>query len=127
MRWSKNSVSKSIIFNNSSTLFKISLSLPLLLDLLISESILYRANSWSRMKITVQMFKALCTFDQITPHFLKIVFGFGRKLSSSDESYMTCYCKLSTKANGETSEGKNNEERHSGREKEGELQLKSFG
>ena len=59
-------------------------------------SILHRANSWSRIKITVQMFKALCTFDQITPSFLNLVFGFCKRTSSSDENYMTCYCKIST-------------------------------
>ena len=54
--------------------------------------ILYRANSWSRIKITLEMFKAISTFNLITPRFLNIIFGMGRKRASLDEHYMTCYC-----------------------------------
>lgn len=53
--------------------------------------ILHRANSWSRMKITADMFKALCTVDHVMPHFLNIIFGLGRKTVPIDENYMTCY------------------------------------
>lgn len=79
------------------------------------------------MKITVQMFKALCTFDQITPDFLNIVFGFGRKISSSDESYMTCYCKLSAMSEGETNGSVGNEGNWAGRGKEEVMQIESCG
>ena len=37
------------------------------------------------------MFKALCTFDHITPRFLDFIFGLGRKTKSFDEDYMACY------------------------------------
>ena len=43
------------------------------------------------MKITLEMFKTICTFDRITPRFLSIIFGLGRKTASSDEHYMTCH------------------------------------
>lgn len=43
------------------------------------------------MTITLEMFKALCTFDQITPRFLKFIFGLGRKTKLFDEDYMACY------------------------------------
>jgi hypothetical protein len=41
------------------------------------------------------MFKAICTFDQITPRFLSIIFGLGRKIKSTDEDYMACYHQFS--------------------------------
>ena len=43
------------------------------------------------MTITLGMFKALCTFDQITPWFLNLIFGLGKKTKSFDEDYMACY------------------------------------
>ncbi|KAI8628747.1 hypothetical protein F5Y19DRAFT_476291 [Xylariaceae sp. FL1651] len=52
---------------------------------------LYRYNSWSRMDISIEMFQALYTTTHITPQFLKIVMGLGRKMSSRDESFMSCY------------------------------------
>ncbi|KAI1806718.1 hypothetical protein F4811DRAFT_122101 [Daldinia bambusicola] len=57
--------------------------------------ILYRFNSWSRIDITAEMFRALYKFIQITPHFLKIVMGLGRKFSSWDEDFMSCYSRFS--------------------------------
>jgi hypothetical protein len=47
------------------------------------------------MTITLEMFKAVCTFDQITPQFLHLIFGFGRKARSFDEDYMACYHQFS--------------------------------
>lgn len=47
------------------------------------------------MKITLEMFKIICTFDRITPRFLSIIFGLGRKTASTDEHYMTCHHQLS--------------------------------
>ncbi|KAI1742959.1 hypothetical protein F4680DRAFT_388269 [Xylaria scruposa] len=52
---------------------------------------LYRYNSWSRMDISIEMFQALYTTTHITPQFLKIVMGLGRKMGSRDESFMSCY------------------------------------
>lgn len=58
-------------------------------------SILDRFNSWSRINITLEMFKALCTFDQVMPRFLNLISGFGRKTKSTDEDYMVYYRQFS--------------------------------
>ncbi|KAL2038549.1 hypothetical protein N7G274_008596 [Stereocaulon virgatum] len=41
------------------------------------------------------MFKAICNFDRVTPRFLSIIFGLGRKTASFDENFMTCYRNFS--------------------------------
>lgn len=46
------------------------------------------------MKITPEMFKSICTFDRITPRFLNVIIGLGRKTASMDENYMTCHHQL---------------------------------
>jgi hypothetical protein len=43
------------------------------------------------MTITLEMFKVLCMFDQITSRFLNIIFDFGRKTKSFDGDFMACY------------------------------------
>lgn len=55
--------------------------------------------------ITLEMFQALCTIDQVTPLFLNFSFGFSKKTKSSDEHYMACYYHISPdeKANNEES------------------------
>ncbi|RSL90267.1 hypothetical protein CEP52_014631 [Fusarium oligoseptatum] len=53
--------------------------------------ILQRQHSWSRINITVDMFRSIYGFDLIAPNFLKIVMGFNRKCSSKDEDFMGCY------------------------------------
>jgi hypothetical protein len=58
-------------------------------------SFLYRFNSWSRIDITIEMFQALYATSHITPHFLKIVMGLGRKMGSRDEDFMSCYSHFS--------------------------------
>ncbi|KAI0193438.1 hypothetical protein F4808DRAFT_358368 [Astrocystis sublimbata] len=55
---------------------------------------LYRYNSWSRMDISLEMFETLYTTTHIAPQFLKVVMGLGRKISSRDESFMSCYTHL---------------------------------
>lgn len=57
---------------------------------------LYRLNSWSRLNVTVELFRTICTSDRITPRFLKIIIGLGRKLSSGDEDFMTCNSRFLT-------------------------------
>ena len=47
------------------------------------------------MKITLDMFKAVCIADQITPEFLSIVSGMGQKKAAVDEHFMTCYATVS--------------------------------
>ncbi|KAI1321916.1 hypothetical protein F5Y16DRAFT_63153 [Xylariaceae sp. FL0255] len=68
------------------------------LDRLSSEStrilVLKRLNSWSRLNITYDMFRQIYTSLKITPSFLTIVMGLGRKLSSRDEDFMSCYCSI---------------------------------
>jgi hypothetical protein len=50
------------------------------------------------------MFQAICTLDRVTPCFLKIVMGLGRKLFSKDEDFMTCYSRIVTSSSGERAE-----------------------
>lgn len=57
--------------------------------------ILRRLNSWSRIDVTLEMFQTICILHKITPHFLKFVLGLGRKFSSWDEDFMTCYSYIS--------------------------------
>ncbi|KAH8896843.1 hypothetical protein GQ53DRAFT_838316 [Thozetella sp. PMI_491] len=57
--------------------------------------ILHRLNSWSRMSLTSGMFQAICRTSLLTPRFLKISMGMGRKLSSGDEHFMACYSSFS--------------------------------
>ena len=67
----------------------------------LSYRILHRFNSWSRIKITVEMFQAIFTLDRVTPCFLKIVMGLGRKICPKDEDFMTCYSRVATSSSGE--------------------------
>ncbi|KAH8885908.1 hypothetical protein GQ53DRAFT_350642 [Thozetella sp. PMI_491] len=55
--------------------------------------LLSRLNSWSRLNVTVDMFRAIHGFDDIMPQFLKIIMGFRKKLASRDEDYMACYSR----------------------------------
>ncbi|KAI1168438.1 hypothetical protein F5B18DRAFT_598367 [Nemania serpens] len=57
---------------------------------------LHRHNSWSRIDITIEMFQALYTTTCITPQFLKIVLGLGRKMGSRDECFMSCYTRFTS-------------------------------
>lgn len=66
------------------------------------------------MTITLEMFRALCTFDQIMPLFLNFIFGFGRKTKSFDEDYMACYHQFSTSEDARIEAlSKNRDEIHS--------------
>lgn len=47
------------------------------------------------MDITKGMFAAIFAADSVTPSFLKIMQGFGRKTSSKDEDFMACYRDIS--------------------------------
>lgn len=58
---------------------------------LIHNSVIHRKNSWSRMKILPEMFKYLCTSIEIHPQFLNLVFGFGYRTSSADDTSITFY------------------------------------
>ncbi|KAI3322012.1 hypothetical protein HD806DRAFT_545264 [Xylariaceae sp. AK1471] len=57
---------------------------------------LYRFNSWSRMDITIEMFQTLYAVSYMTPQFLKIVMGLGRKMGSRDENFMSSYSQFSS-------------------------------
>lgn len=61
----------------------------------VAPRILNRYNSWSRIDITVECFSAVCQLSGITPYFLHFVVGMGRKFSSKDEDFMSCYSTLS--------------------------------
>ncbi|KIW71206.1 hypothetical protein, variant 1 [Phialophora macrospora] len=56
---------------------------------------IHRMNSWSRMKITLDMFTTLCGFYQVHPRFLDLVKSMGFKTRSEDEHFMSCYTHFS--------------------------------
>lgn len=45
------------------------------------------------MNITLEMFQAIYSSLKPTPKFLAFVVGLGRKLSSKDEDFMSCYSR----------------------------------
>jgi hypothetical protein len=47
------------------------------------------------MKVLAEMFTFICSSIEIVPPFLNLVMGFGRKTSSADENFMTCYNRFS--------------------------------
>ncbi|KAK3374188.1 hypothetical protein B0T24DRAFT_625880 [Lasiosphaeria ovina] len=55
---------------------------------------IYRANSWSRMKITADMFRALCTSLKTFPRMLDLLRGMQYKSAPSDEHFMSCYNRI---------------------------------
>ena len=57
-------------------------------------------NSWSRLKITLDMFKLLCGFSQVNPRFLSLIEGMGFKSGPDDEHFMSCYNHLSIREAG---------------------------
>jgi hypothetical protein len=61
---------------------------------LMTCSTIYRTNSWSRMKITFDMFRLLCAFSRMPLRFLDLIRGMGYKSSQRDEHFMSCYCYL---------------------------------
>jgi len=57
-------------------------------------TLIHRANSWSRLKITVDMFKLLCDASGIDCSFATFILGMGKKLQPKDEHYMNSYTKF---------------------------------
>lgn len=55
---------------------------------------IHRMNSWSRMKVTLNVFKALCNFYSFHPSLLDLIAGMGYKSTSEDEHFMSCYSNL---------------------------------
>ena len=84
--------------------------------------LIHRSNSWSRMKITPEMFKTICTFDRITPRFLSIIFGLGRKTASIDEHYH--HLSISTETKDDEVSCKDED---SSQERSRENQYESYG
>lgn len=56
--------------------------------------IVHRTNSWSRMKITLDMFKALCLDLDVDPSFAACIVGMGRRLKPSDEHFINSYSQV---------------------------------
>ena len=54
-------------------------------------SAIYRANSWSRMQITSDMFRTLCAASKTTPKMIDLIRGVRYKLAPEDEHYMNCF------------------------------------
>lgn len=57
--------------------------------------LLNRYNSWSRINIAIESFSVVCQLAGLTPYFLQFMIGMGRKFSSKDEDFMSCYSTLS--------------------------------
>lgn len=57
-------------------------------------------NSWSRLKITMDMFKLLCGICQLNPRYLSLVEGMGLKSGLDDEHFMSCYRHMSMREAG---------------------------
>ena len=64
--------------------------------ILTATSTIHRMNSWSRMKISLDMFQLLCTHVQVIPRFLSLIEGMRKKHFPKDEHFMSCYTHLST-------------------------------
>ena len=77
--------------------------------------------------ITLEIFKALCTFDQVIPQFLNLIFGLGRKTKSFDEDYMACYYQFSAgrEVRSEALAEKRDQDHSQGSDEK--LQAKSYG
>ncbi|GAB1317157.1 hypothetical protein MFIFM68171_07367 [Madurella fahalii] len=56
--------------------------------------LVHRANSWSRMKITLDMFKILCSKSGVDPSFATCIMGMGRKRSPNDEHFINSYSQI---------------------------------
>ncbi|KAI1212577.1 uncharacterized protein F4807DRAFT_472124 [Annulohypoxylon truncatum] len=61
--------------------------------------ILNRYNSWSRIDVTIKGFSVACHLARINPFFLHFVVGMGRKVSSKDEDFMSCYSTFTPEDN----------------------------
>ncbi|KAK2603129.1 hypothetical protein N8I77_009609 [Diaporthe amygdali] len=57
--------------------------------------LLNRYNSWSRINIAIDSFSVVCQLSGLTPYFLQFMIGMGRKFSSKDEDFMSCYSTFS--------------------------------
>lgn len=66
-------------------------------EMLIFSRVIHRKNSWSRLKILVEMFKFICFKLQMNPQFLDIVFGFCYRTASHDQTFMCLYKSVISK------------------------------
>lgn len=55
-----------------------------------------RTNSWSRMKITLQMFNAICGYFRFNPFLIPLVASMGFKLEPNDEHFVKFQNNIST-------------------------------
>ena len=58
------------------------------------ESIVSQANSWSRLRISQDMFCLLCQFYSTFPAFLDLVMELGFKTSDIEDNCATCYRRI---------------------------------
>ena len=77
--------------------------------------------------ITLEMFKALCTFDRVTPRFLDFILGLGRKTKSFDEDFIACYHQFSTGEEIRREALADNGDGDHGLDFNGKLQAQSYG
>ncbi|KAI9775958.1 MAG: hypothetical protein M1839_000657 [Geoglossum umbratile] len=66
-------------------------------EILTLSRIIHRKNSWSRLKILVEMFRFICFKLQIDPQFLDVVFGFCYRTASHDRTFMCLYKSVISK------------------------------
>ena len=77
--------------------------------------------------ITLEMFKALCTFDRVTPLFLNFILGLGRKTKSFDEEFMACYHQFSAGEEAGRESLANNRDGDHNLDSNEKLQAQSYG
>jgi hypothetical protein len=68
-------------------------------------STIHRANSWSRMQITSDMFRTLCAASRTTPNIIDLIRGMRYKLASGDEHYMNCFHEIDYRFKSSTKTG----------------------
>ncbi|KAL2801840.1 hypothetical protein BJX63DRAFT_416477 [Aspergillus granulosus] len=51
--------------------------------------------AWVEIQVTLEMFHAICTLNQVSPFYLKLVTGLGSQRLSSDENSIACYSRFS--------------------------------
>jgi hypothetical protein len=56
--------------------------------------LIQRKNSWSRMKILPDMFKYVCWQLQTHAAFLDLVWGFGHRTASYDQTFTALYSSV---------------------------------
>ncbi|KAI6780597.1 uncharacterized protein J7T54_008515 [Emericellopsis cladophorae] len=55
---------------------------------------IYRLNSWSRIKVTLDMFRMLCLSVRANPRFIDLIRGMRSRIGPGDEHFINCYYSI---------------------------------